>query len=100
TSLLKKIGQLFIVGFNGKTVSSEIKQMIHTYHIGGVILFNRNIGSPEETLALTSELQREARRAKYEFNLLIGVDQEHRVARRLGTSATILTGVMTLKATQ
>ncbi len=99
TSLLKKIGQLFIIGFNGKTVSSEIKQMIHTYHIGGVILFNRNIGSPEETLALTSELQREARRAKYEFPLLIGVDQENGVVRRLGAGATILPGAMTLGAT-
>ncbi|HEX6594256.1 MAG TPA: beta-N-acetylhexosaminidase [Bacillota bacterium] len=99
TSLLKKIGQLFIIGFAGKTVPYEVKQCIHTYHVGGIILFSRNIGTPEETLALTTELQREAKRANYEYPLFICVDQENGVVRRLGKGTTILPGAMMLGAT-
>ena len=37
-SLQKKVGRLMIAGFKGITMSEEIKHLIHTYHIGGIIL--------------------------------------------------------------
>ena len=98
-SLQKKVGRLMIAGFKGITMSEEIKHLIHTYHIGGVILFGRNIGTPEEILALTNNLQAEAKKAGYVTPLLICIDQENGVVRRLGEGTTIIPGAMLLGAT-
>lgn len=98
--LQKKVGRLLIAGFKGITMSEEIKHLIHTYHIGGIILFGRNIGRPEEILALTNSLQAEAKKAGYETPLLICIDQENGVVRRLGEGTTIIPGAMLLGATQ
>lgn len=98
-NLQKKVGRLLIAGFKGITMSEEIKHLIHTYHIGGIILFGRNIGTPEEILQLTNSLQAEAKKAGYETPLLICIDQENGVVRRLGEGATIIPGAMLLGAT-
>lgn len=98
-SLQKKVGRLLIAGFKGITMSQEIKELIHNYHIGGVILFGRNIGTPSEILALTQSLQREAKLAGYTSPLLICIDQENGVVRRLGEGTTIIPGAMLLGAT-
>lgn len=97
--LKKKVGQLLVIGFDGKVVSAQVKSLIQDYHIGGIILFGRNIGTPEEILILTTELQSEAKAAGYQYPLLICVDQENGVVRRLGKGTTIFPGAMTLGAT-
>ncbi|MCC3356352.1 beta-N-acetylhexosaminidase [Bacillus sp. REN16] len=99
TTLAKKAGQLLVIGFNGIKVPQEVRDLIHDYHIGAIILFGRNIGTPKEVLALTTDLQREAKRAGYKHPLLICVDQENGVVRRLGEGTTIFPGAMTLGAT-
>jgi beta-N-acetylhexosaminidase len=98
-NLRKKVGQLMVIGFKGKTASEEIKELIREYHVGGIILFGRNIGTPKEILALTTELQRLAKEAGHEHPLLICIDQENGVVRRLGEGATIFPGAMLLGAT-
>ncbi|GGA66647.1 beta-N-acetylhexosaminidase [Ornithinibacillus halotolerans] len=98
SGLKKKIGRLLVIGFPDKQVPDYVREMIHNYHIGGIILFGRNIGTPEEILALTTDLQSEAKKAEYEHPLLICVDQENGVVRRLGEGATIFPGAMTLGA--
>ncbi|MEN2466218.1 beta-N-acetylhexosaminidase [Ornithinibacillus sp. JPR2-1] len=98
-TLQEKIGQLMVLGFKGKTATPEIKKLIRERHIGGIILFGRNIGTTEEVLALTTELQREAKKAGHKKPLLICIDQENGVVRRLGEGATILPGAMLLGAT-
>ncbi|MFD1735439.1 glycoside hydrolase family 3 N-terminal domain-containing protein [Bacillus salitolerans] len=97
--LKKKIGQMMVIGFEGKTMPNSVKELIHEYHIGSIILFGRNIGTPEEVLALTSELQLEAKKAGYLYPLLICTDQENGVVRRLGEGATMFPGAMALGAT-
>ncbi len=77
----------------------SVKELIRSYHIGGIIFFGRNIGTPKEILALTTELQREAKEAGYKHPLLICVDQENGVVRRLDKGATIFPGAMALGAT-
>lgn len=88
-----------VVGFYGTEISPEIKELIHDYHIGGIILFARNIGTPKEILTLTTALQREAKKADYTHPLLICLDQENGVVRRLGEGTTLFPGAMTLGAT-
>ncbi|WP_251548858.1 beta-N-acetylhexosaminidase [Neobacillus muris] len=99
SELRKRIGQLLVVGFKGTTASEEIKELIREHHVGGIILFGRNIGTPQEILNLTNELQAEAKNAGHQRPLLICIDQENGVVRRLGEGATIFPGAMLLGAT-
>ncbi len=98
-SLRDKIGQMLIIGFDGKTVDDEswIVKAIHENHIGGVILFdfnkrqdnfNKNIESPEQVQKLTSDLQYYNRKANKSHQrpqtpLLIAVDYEGGMVNRL-----------------
>ncbi|MBS4207919.1 beta-N-acetylhexosaminidase [Bacillus sp. FJAT-50079] len=99
SNLAKKVGQLLVIGFSGKKVTKQVKDLIHNYHVGGIILFGRNIGTPRELLKLTTDLQYEAKNAGYEHPLLICVDQENGIVRRLGEGTTIFPGAMALGAT-
>jgi beta-N-acetylhexosaminidase len=80
-SLTDRIGQLFMVGFDGTEVTPDLKAWMATYGWGGVIIFGRNVESPVQLLTLTQGLQA-AVRARGHTPLLIAVDQEGgRVAR-------------------
>lgn len=80
-TLEQKIGQLMIIGFDGFTVDAELRTMIVDYHIGGVVLFARNVRSPEQVARLTNELQKIALESGHP-GLFIAIDQEGgRVAR-------------------
>jgi beta-N-acetylhexosaminidase len=101
-SLREKIGQLMVFGFKANSAaeaSEEIKELIRDYHVGGIIFFGRNIGKPEEVLKLTTELQQEAKRSGQEKPLLICIDQENGIVRRLGEGSTVFPGAMLLGAT-
>ncbi len=98
-TLEQQIGQLIVAGFHGATVSPEIAELIQRRHVGGIILFARNIHEPEQTLELTTRLQALAKEAGHAYPLLIAVDQENGVVRRLGQGATIFPGSMAVAAT-
>ena len=88
-----------VFGFHGKTASPEIKQLIRDHHVGGIILFSRNMGTAAEVLNLTRELQQEAKNAGHKQPLLICIDQENGIVRRLDQGTTVLPGAMLLGAT-
>ena len=80
-SLAEKVGQLFMVGFEGTKVTPELAAWMARYGWGGVIIFARNAESPAQLLALTQGLQAAAQ-ARSHLPLLVAVDQEGgRVAR-------------------
>jgi beta-N-acetylhexosaminidase len=95
----KKVAQLLIFGFNGTTLTDEIKDLIRSDQVGGIILFSRNLGTKEEILKLTMDLQEEAKEAGHREPLFICVDQEHGVVRRLEGGTTVFPGAMLLGAT-
>ncbi|MBM7662157.1 beta-N-acetylhexosaminidase [Bacillus mesophilus] len=101
-SLRQKIGQLMVCGFQGDSSSdiTDIETLIKDYHVGGIILFGRNIGSPIETLELTTTLQRLAKESNQQEPLLISIDQENGMVRRLGEGTTSFPGSMLLAATR
>jgi hypothetical protein len=39
----RKIGQMFLIGFQGPTLSPEIRHLIEYYYIGNIIFARRNI---------------------------------------------------------
>lgn len=56
-TLQEAIGQLFILGFEGSQPSSDLETFVRDLTPGGLILFGRNLGSPEEIATLTNSLQ-------------------------------------------
>ncbi len=97
-TLEEQMGQLFMVGFWGTTPSPEIIDMIARYHVGGIILFSRNVQDTQQVLELTGSLQEAARAAGHPYPLLIAIDQENGAVQRLGRSATQFPGNMALGA--
>lgn len=89
---------MVVVGFHGKTINVDVKKLIHEYRVGNFILFSRNIGTPEEVYDLTSGLQAEAKKAGHEKPLLICLDQENGIVRRLKEPTSIFPGPMSLGA--
>ncbi len=81
----EKIGQLFMVGFMGTSVTPELASFIKEYKPGGVILFSRNLESVGQIVELTNELQRCSPRSP----LLISIDQEGGRVSRLPRGFTI-----------
>jgi beta-N-acetylhexosaminidase len=80
--IVRRIGQRFMVGFEGTTPSPDVKHLVRDYGVGHVILFARNVDRPEQVAELVRELQEIARDAGHDRPLLVAVDQEGgRVAR-------------------
>jgi len=70
------IGQLFIIGLEGKTLSPAESEFIVSNNIGGVILFDRNLGTPQEIHKLCSDLQNLRHKTKDKLPLFISIDME------------------------
>ncbi|MBE3576374.1 MAG: beta-N-acetylhexosaminidase [Limnochordales bacterium] len=98
-SVEEKVGQLFMVGFPGKVMGYEARTLVEDYHVGGVILFARNVDSPAQVAYLTNQLQQAATASGARIPLLIAADQEGGTVNRLGPKATIFPGQMALGAT-
>lgn len=74
-SLDQKIGQMFMVGFEEKEITSEIEAFIKEIHPGGVLLLGRNIETKEQLTALIDSLQKIAKEDT-RLPLFVAVDQE------------------------
>jgi beta-N-acetylhexosaminidase len=94
----EQIGQLLVVGFRGTRVPQTLRDLIERDHIGNIILFSRNIQNTQQLLELTHSLQEIAKAAGHRAPLLIMLDQENGMVRRLGQGATIFPGNMALGA--
>ncbi|KAJ5902419.1 hypothetical protein N7495_002947 [Penicillium taxi] len=73
----RQMGQLFMMGFDGTSVSQEIRSLIEDYHLGSILLSAKNLKSAEETTRLVLELQTIAHNAGHPVPLLIALDQEN-----------------------
>ena len=79
---MDKIGQLFMIGLGGKTLAANESEFIVKNNIGGVILFDRNLGTPQEVHKLCAEIQALRHKTKDKLPLFISIDMEGgRVAR-------------------
>jgi beta-N-acetylhexosaminidase len=76
-------GTRVITGFTGHHPPEALRQMIRQGEVAGVILFDGNAGSRAEVQRLTSELQSIPRPEAVDQPLLVTVDQEGGLVRRL-----------------
>lgn len=72
-SQTEKLGQMVMIGIQGAKVDDDSLYMLNQYHMGGVILFDRNMESPEQVKQLTSDLQAQSNE---KVPLFIGIDEE------------------------
>jgi beta-N-acetylhexosaminidase len=80
--VVRRVGQRFMVGFEGLTASADVKALVREFGVAHVVLFARNVEGPEQLAELVRELQSVARDAGLPWPLLMAVDQEGgRVAR-------------------
>jgi beta-N-acetylhexosaminidase len=100
-SLEEKVGQVFMVWFEGPSVSEDLARLIRDRHLGGVILYaaSGNIHSPEQVAALTAGIQGQAAATAKGLGLLIGVDQEGGPVARLRRGVTLFPSQMAQAAT-
>lgn len=86
---LGSFGQLFMVGIPGLQVDQGARELVRELRVGGIILFARNLASPEQVWELTRDLQEEALAAGG-LPLLIAVDQEGGMVQRLKAPFTLI----------
>lgn len=92
--LARAIARLFIVGFDGPTVTPDARRLIDS-GVGGVILFARNVASPEAISDLCRELKEHAGSRP----LLTCIDQEGGRVARLRDGFTSVPSMRTLGQT-
>jgi beta-N-acetylhexosaminidase len=74
----QQIGQFFFIGLPGTEVDAEARELIEEIRPGGIILFGRNIETPEQVRKLLDDA-----RALVPTPLLCGIDQEGGLVDRL-----------------
>lgn len=80
-SLDEKIGQMIFSGMTGTQLTEETTTLVKEYQVGGIILFEHNINSLEQTTTLLNDLKRE--NSQNRLPIFIGVDQEGGRVERL-----------------
>lgn len=83
-TLEEKIGQLLIVGMQGKTYGDELDRLIRQHHVGGIILLGKNISYPAGMLKLLNDSKQA--NTDYKVPLFISVDEEGGRVSRLPSS--------------
>lgn len=78
----EKVGQMLMIGFEGTQVNDQTSNFIQENHIGGVILFERNITDSKQLLNLNRELK-ELNADSQDIPLFISVDEEGGVVSRM-----------------
>lgn len=73
-TLDEKIGQMIIGGFEGYEVNDNVRSLIRNYHIGGLILYGRNVQSTDQLLALINWLK--ITNSVNKVPIFISVDEE------------------------
>jgi beta-N-acetylhexosaminidase len=87
----QKAGQRLMVGFDGIELNSDLKFLIETLKVGGLILFRRNIIDPPQLKALCRNVQEFARSCG-QPPLFISIDQEGGIVARLKAPFTEFPG--------
>ncbi len=86
--LNKKLGQMFFVGFEGYTLTKEIRNSLQTIQPGGIVFFECNIKDKKQVKKLINDIN-----ASLEIKPFITVDQEGGSVERLRNICTSLPSV-------
>jgi len=89
-------GQRLMVGFDGTALNADLKELIGTFKVGGLILFARNVETPDQVRNLCADVQACAA-GSGQPPLFIAIDQEGGQVARLKAPFTEFPGTPPLK---
>lgn len=81
-SIEEKIGQMLMFGFEDTQVNDETRKLIDDYHVGGVILFKKNITGSQQLLDLNNQIK-EINSGHNNTPIFISVDEEGGLISRM-----------------
>ena len=90
--LEQQIGQFFYIGLTGNEIDAETRALIEEIQPGGVIIFGRNVASPQQLRDLLDGV-----RELLPTNPLFGVDQEGGLVDRLRKIFTPMPSARTIR---
>ncbi|MBF0543138.1 MAG: beta-N-acetylhexosaminidase [Candidatus Riflebacteria bacterium] len=92
--LKKKIGQLFVIGWDGINPSDDFLQMVNEWGVGGAIIFARNISDPRKIPETLRKIENAAG-----TKIFTSIDQEGGLVLRVLSGGSLFPGAMALGAT-
>ncbi|MFW6135492.1 MAG: glycoside hydrolase family 3 protein [Chloroflexota bacterium] len=99
-TLEQKVGQLFVVFFDGTEYAEPLDRTIRELNVGGIILFTPNVGSLEDMVTLVNRAQTTASQHGAPVPLIVAVDHEGGLVNRFGDGLTRFPSNMALAATR
>ncbi|MBP1966960.1 beta-N-acetylhexosaminidase [Paenibacillus aceris] len=85
-SVDEKIGQLIFAGIDGYEMNQHTRELIDSYHIGGMILYKTNVKDTGQLIKLVNALKQ--KNAGNKLPLWLGVDEEGGKVTRLPDEIT------------
>ncbi len=80
-SIEEKVGQLFLIGFDGKTYNSSIEHFLDR-DVGGFIIYSRNVKDKKQVKKLIDSINKHNRNPKM-IPLIFAIDQEGEFIARI-----------------
>ncbi|MDN5279993.1 MAG: beta-N-acetylhexosaminidase [Clostridiales bacterium] len=90
----KKIGNLFVIGYQGLNPSDDFLRFVEEWGIGGVIVFARNLEDPENLPDVLKKIQEAAGK-----KIFTAIDQEGGLVMRILKGGSLFQSAMGLAAT-
>src|SRR5437016_12480465 len=87
----QQIGQFFFIGLPGTELDEATRELIEEVKPGGIIIFGRNVESPEQLRGLL-----DGARALLPVETLCGIDQEGGLVDRLRVNLSPMSNTSTL----
>lgn len=75
----EKIGQMVMIGIQGKTLDEDARTMLSRFQVGGIVYFDRNIESADQLKRLSQDLQHyatDSSGAGEKVPLFLSIDEE------------------------
>ena len=94
----QKIGQMFVVGFNGTEMTSDLIKAIENYHFGNVIYMGYNVTDPETLGNMSDSIQNKMLKENG-VGAFISTDQEGGTVARIKVGGTHFVSNMAIGAT-
>ncbi|WP_261304728.1 beta-N-acetylhexosaminidase [Paenibacillus andongensis] len=85
-TLEEKVGQMIIAGIDEYSMNVQARELIETYHVGGIILYKPNVKNTTQLVSLVNELKQT--NAVNKLPLWLGVDEEGGRVTRLPDEIT------------
>ncbi|MFP3398780.1 glycoside hydrolase family 3 N-terminal domain-containing protein, partial [Brevibacterium sp. SIMBA_078] len=58
-SVEEKIGQMILAGITGTTMNPDTSNLINQHRVGGIIFYQDNFQTPEQTVQLVNQIKEE-----------------------------------------